>query len=764
MNRKLQKWVIVFALLSLCVLAIGSSLTPTYENSYLISYYGSISAGLPQMFNGSVLSQTFTFSGETAYISIPISKQDTAIASGEIRTALYDANDTLLYEGTDKVTETADDQDITIYRILPAGTYRLVLSFSGFPDGQWMNCYCSSGSDALGELTINGEKTDGLLYMKSAAKKEIYAVPWLAVAVLLALSVLLAWQRDKKLLLACLTGMAICGVLSGLSLLLHLHGHIRHAAVMLLEFIALVVSFLAFTTKPQRAAVREAMLSGWKKRKGEILRVATLIAGSAVLGAAAEAVTDDSFLWPKALFWAGATLVQGYHILFWKQLRRQMQCSFLVTGLVLGLLIGLAAPLTHSCWDEGSHYERLMRLSGGPVTYLSLADTTMIHSSATSSFSLAERQERETLLEERTAIFARKANRSAWLPEKVAYLPLLCGIWAGQILGLSFQNTFILGRCAALIFYLWVFYEAMKRLRGGKLLVYVFGLLPTLLFVEASYSYDGWVNALTVFGFCCFVGAMQRPEKYTVTGETVLMLAALVLGCMPKAIYTPIILLLLLVPKNKFADTRERKRYNRLVVAATALGVILYLIVFVMQGALSGTSDVRGGTDVSATEQLKSILGNPLQYAEILLTFLKSYLSPRNAYGYTTFFAYLGGIDLSVPALALLAAAALTDRARADRTLRRPGAMALSLVWLFALVCAVATCMYLAFTPVGLDTINGCQPRYLLPLLFPAWLLVGNFVTLPEKVRNASRCVIAPAMTLLSFVCVWSGVVGKITV
>ena len=44
-----------------------------------------------------------------------------------------------------------------------------------------------------------------------------------------------------------------------------------------------------------------------------------------------------------------------------------------------------------------------------------------------------------------------------------------------------------------------------------------------------------------------------------------------------------------------------------------------------------------------------------------------------------------------------------------------------------AAVCVVlvATALYISFTAVGADYIAGCQPRYLLPLLFPTAYFIG---------------------------------------
>ena len=43
----------------------------------------------------------------------------------------------------------------------------------------------------------------------------------------------------------------------------------------------------------------------------------------------------------------------------------------------------------------------------------------------------------------------------------------------------------------------------------------------------------------------------------------------------------------------------------------------------------------------------------------------------------------------------------------------------------FASIFLVALALYVSFTPVGLNWVNGCQTRYLEPLLFP--VLIGLF-------------------------------------
>ena len=41
-------------------------------------------------------------------------------------------------------------------------------------------------------------------------------------------------------------------------------------------------------------------------------------------------------------------------------------------------------------------------------------------------------------------------------------------------------------------------------------------------------------------------------------------------------------------------------------------------------------------------------------------------------------------------------------------------------------VCIICFCLYISFTPTGMDYIDGVQPRYLLPFVFPVLMLLGS--------------------------------------
>ena len=79
----------------------------------------------------------------------------------------------------------------------------------------------------------------------------------------------------------------------------------------------------------------------------------------------------------------------------------------------------------------------------------------------------------------------------------------------------------------------------------------------------------------------------------------------------------------------------------------------------------------------------------------------------------------------------LMLFAAFTDKSEHDRykgNLLHRLVMAASVVVTLAVV---ASALYVSFTPVGHYTVNGCQWRYILPVLFPGLYVIGS-----AKIKN----------------------------
>jgi len=754
-----------------CGLALVSGMLPAGQPTYRLTYFGTFDGGLDPMTNGTQVTQEMTIPKPFSRLYIGLTKADQEMPSGTVGVVLTrEPEGTEVYRGEFPATPDAADQDLCVPVNLDPGEYRLTLTFAGFTEGKYMTCYADAESDVMGKLVVNGVPTERCLHITAAEESTVYPVPWLAAAVLLVFLGYLLFRKEFGRFRFWGAVILSAGAVALLAVFIPVDKKILRPMVLCGETVLVVVSALRFGKKegylPEK--IMDAVLNFLRERKPVWLRGGIVLAAAVLIGGGIEGcaafLCRRPFLFPRWAFWAAVAFAVGFHAVFRKAVQKDLWKSFFVAALLAGLMLCFLAPATTLVsWDDEVHYERVLRLSEGPIAYFSRADSAMTHRTVSKTFSLAQIRENEEFLESNRDIYSFKPSRTAWTVDRVGYLPYVPGLWLGRILGLSFQTTFLLGRASNLLFYVLILCLAMKRLKSGQLLVYVLGMLPTGLFLASSYSYDGWVNCLTILGFACFIGAMQRKDEPLTDREKWIMLSALVIGCIPKAVYTLMIPLLLLMPKEKFSAKEEHRRYIRSVLIATAVGIGIYLVPFLLGGAFSASTDSRGGSDVNAVEQVKFVLTHPIQYAGILLNFLKSYLSPEQSYGYTSFLAFLNGRDLHTVIFTVMVAAALTDRGPGDLTYRKGGVMLGSAVWMFIVMCAVASAMYVTYTPVGYGTVNGCQPRYLIPMLFPLLMVAGNIHIISGTGQKLTKYLLSAVSAYTAFAVIWDAIIRQYT-
>ena len=140
---------------------------------------------------------------------------------------------------------------------------------------------------------------------------------------------------------------------------------------------------------------------------------------------------------------------------------------------------------------------------------------------------------------------------------------------------------------------------------------------------------------------------------------------------------------------------------------------------------MSGGGDIRGGTDVSTIGQLHFFIEEPLHFTRIIIKFLIDYLSIPKMVGYIANFAYLGIGAGTTVWIILMFLTALTDKNDTDVKAYNWLSKCMVVILFFGLAAAIALALYLEFTPVRTETVNGCQPRYIIPLLYPVLSIIG---------------------------------------
>lgn len=756
---------IVFAL------AVISALFPVHAIQKTSFSSGAMGGVFEPMGNETELIQCFQCDYPVTGITFRLATYMEKLEKGNLDVRIWDAKkESVLWDQTIPAQIIEDNSYFTIDPELQPGTYYLSFNISGLEADKRITFYTASGAtQMLGGCALNGEPIQSQMYFTVMTDQKSVQMPKLAL-VLIGLSMLaVAISRDWSMLSIMALGGVLCACIVGIAKYFPNGAVNCRWYVMPMCAAALFAGLAVYLQKEiGLACVLQKMRAWVGDKKKTLLKFLLLTAGCLAIGAGTEeilfALRGKGFFAVRWIFFASVLFTVGCHILFWKQIKRDFTRSFLVVAMTAGLVMCVSMPMeTGVSWDDQIHFQRSVFLAEGNPAVLSRTETMLSDLEFPTSFSMEDIRQNRIVMEEGETTGTQMHKNNAWSIQMIGYLPYVIGRWIGEALSLPFWCTLVFSRMVNVVCYVLVLYAAMRRLKSGQVVVYVLGMLPTGLFLAATYSYDAWVNCLTILGFSYFVGAMQRMDEPLTVREILIMLSALVIGCIPKAVYTVMIPVLLLMPKEKFREQEERRRYVRFVLTATAVGILVYAVPFLMRGAFASSTDARGGADVDAVGQVKYILLHPLQYAYTLLRFLWGYLSPEQSYDYVNSFSYLDGVDMHTVTFTVMIAAALTDRGPSDLYYRNHRIMLGSALWIFITLCAVASALYITFTPVGHGTVNGCQPRYLIPVLFPLLMLAGNIQIGCRQEQKLTKYLLSGSSAYITFSCIWETVIQRYT-
>lgn len=441
-------------------------------------------------------------------------------------------------------------------------------------------------------------------------------------------------------------------------------------------------------------------------------------------------------------------------VVLWKNSVNKPEKIFVVVALIMGIFcIGVTPDRAGVSWDDEIHYRHTLEISNVFNGIMYTADIKNIEDYAANIYghtgydSVSDTQyksELENSYKAKESVAHDFKKYGVW---SIAYIPAAVGILFARGLGMSYTAVFNMGRIFNLVSYIILIYYSMKRIERGKLLVALIGLIPTSVFMASSYSYDWWVTGFTILSFAYFYAELQEDTPLD-NKNMVIMIGAMMLGCMPKAIYFPLLFPLLFMPKRKFKSSKQRRWYYLLVVGAGLLLVASFLLPRLIGGF--GTGDSRGGEGVNSTEQLSYILHNPLAYAKTLLLFLKDYLSFKSAGSMLQRFAYVGEGKLwGIVSLMMIV---LTFADSEDSYKKNGFVRVASLFGCTVALILSTTALYISFTAVAADTVAGMQGRYLVPLIFPGLYSLGINGIRCKINKNALVCIFMFIVSI-TFIC-----------
>lgn len=473
---------------------------------------------------------------------------------------------------------------------------------------------------------------------------------------------------------------------------------------------------------------------------GETVNAMTLKTAAGMQTISAVEVANRFRLHPaRMLLVALSALAALLLVVFRQAMAQKPERAFLVVALAAGMLIAGMLPTNIGLsWDDEAHAVNAFHVSN-----LSIDDSSFTALLPAFGFSMSDATDSYSVhgwdTEYDHALFradqdatngklSPRAHSLTWDYSKIGVLPMAAGIAAARLLGLGNAAQMIGARLMNMLCYVLVCYFAVRSLKRFRWLMAAVALFPSGLYLASSFSYDMFPAALCYLGTAIAVSAILEGEKLT-WGKALTMLLAFLVGGIAKTVYMPLMLLMLLIPRQNFADRRAAVwfKVGSMLVLAVALGS---MVLNVAGDVNSTLMDDRGGGDSKL--QMEFLKTHPLTYFSYFLRFIWTNFRaffvdiPRTNWG------YLGG----VPAMAdLLSMGVLLFAIFADRQTGHAqvgGRRKLAFLLIGGLcVGLVMTTMYVAFSDVGKYDFGGVQARYMLPVLPLLYMVLS-----PDHVEN----------------------------
>ncbi len=473
--------------------------------------------------------------------------------------------------------------------------------------------------------------------------------------------------------------------------------------------------------------------------KDKVSRIAIMFPKSESVMEISNFVIDNRFKWNPYLteVVAAVLFLVLFLALFYKKNAKYPEISAFVCIIVLSSSMLLMQPAYCSGWDEEIHfpyaYDMAVTLDGeGTPQILDYLVTNYAWLDYHHEASIEEHKDMIQLMnrlgEERKQP---SPDKCEIVMSSIGYIFQSLFISIGRFLGLPFYLVWILGKFANVLLYALGMSIAISIVPIGKRLLTVISLFPVMVFQSTSYTYDVTVIVFLTIGISIWIKEIMNKESVFSYKWRIIFVACMVLGCMPKAVYAPLLLGSLFMPSTKFYSSKDHYIFK----GGIILCFLLLMSTFVLPTLLSPpqVADVRGG-DTSVVKQLEYVLKKPFAYGIILLQNIGCSFEKYVTGEMFCNMAYIGRGILSIFYSVWVVGIALTDVYEGDfhnsKVLNIKNKV-VSLLIILATIVLIWTALYLSFTEIGKTKIAGVQGRYYLPFIFLLYLLCRS-----EKIEN----------------------------
>lgn len=407
---------------------------------------------------------------------------------------------------------------------------------------------------------------------------------------------------------------------------------------------------------------------------------------------------------------------------------------FFAISILSGVFIILYVGPSFKSWDEQIHFGRTWDLFNDGYSEKTTAESIYENYLFLDFNTYKEKNAYEQFMNENGEISDVSIKNSFIDYTHWAYLPSAIAINLGKFLNIPFMKILYLGKFFNLLFYSLIISLAVKFCEKLKYVIFVIGLMPVGVFIASAYGYDSFITAMTILGIGFIFEELLSNSKLN-KFRLIIAVICVVIGCFSKTVYIPYLFIACFIPEWKY-DSKKQMWISRIVIVALMMILMSTFIFPVANSALNGTfiaGDSRGG-ETSVSGQLSYILNSPFKYIILLVTSVVEtafpYLFINNAFfaympfQYNEIISFLYAIFLLIVIATHGAVVINVDKKRNFKLDVKVRIMMIIIT--LGVITLIWTALYMSFTTVGANCINGVQARYYIPIILPMAIIGLN--------------------------------------
>ena len=299
-------------------------------------------------------------------------------------------------------------------------------------------------------------------------------------------------------------------------------------------------------------------------------------------------------------------------------------------------------------------------------------------------------------------------NVSLYSP--LSYLPQSVGIKIARLFTNNVQYIFYSGRLSNFLTSLILCTFAIWLIPFGNKVIFMAMLFPLTLQEMISLSPDGFVIGLSIFLLSYILHLSYKINRITIKQLIVLSITCIILSqC--KIVYIVLLILLLLIPKDKFENKGEY-------IFTKAIIPIISIILSIAWLTISSGFLVEFQPGVNTAEQIKYVITHLLEFYIISV---RTTLTSGPYYIESMFGRYLGALNIPVSEFIIFVLLVLyVYEVASNEELPINTHKYDKYIMLFTFLSCVAlifASLYVQWTPLRNDLINGIQGRYFTPII-----------------------------------------------